>query len=187
MDPRCRWPSLTAASLPVTFLEPPGPPAPLEVGGGWIWSTDVCCLWTVMLSRRTSSWIDDKTVITVASAFWFSDISRRMCSMSSRVLSSSRALLCTCCRRTSKIRKVRWIASSCGIDNSWICAAPPDTDGGLKLPPGPPDCVTDEVDRRGRMPVALMDMRRRRLQAGARADPAAIGVAESGSPNAVPL
>jgi len=138
-----------------------------------------------MLSRRTSSWIDDRTVMTVASAFWFSDMSRRMCSMSARVLSSSRALLCTCCRRTSRMRRVRWIASSCGIDNSWIWAPPPDTDGGPRTPPGPPDCATDDVDRRGRTPVVLIDMRRRRLEAGATADPEDAGVVDSGSPTAV--
>jgi len=71
------------------------------------------------------------------------------------------------------MRSVRWMASSCGIDSSWMWAAPPaDTDGGPRTPPAPPDAATDDVDRRGRTPVARIDMRRRRLATGASADPA---------------
>jgi len=89
-----------------------------------------------MLSRLTSSWMDDRTVTTVHRASWLSLMRWRTWSTSCLVLSSSLALFCTCCRRTSSIRSVRWIASSCGMDISWTCALPPPPRLAPPLPPG---------------------------------------------------
>ena len=81
-------------------------------GGGAIWNVVELCLCTVMDSDRTSSWMADSTVTTVDNAFWFSDITRRMWSISSRVFSSLFVLLCTCCNRTSSSFSDRCMASS---------------------------------------------------------------------------
>jgi len=93
--------------------------------GAVIWNVLECCFEKRTRIVRTSSWTEAIVVTSDASASWFSDMSRRMCSTSCFCLSSFLALFCTYCSRTSRILSVRWIESNCGSANSWICGGPP--------------------------------------------------------------
>jgi len=106
----------------------------------------------------TSSWSDPRTETTVDSAFWFSDMTIRICWISCRVFSSLFTFVWTCCNRTSSIFSVRWMMSSWGIDSSWICAGPPlpaetafDPDDGrerIARPGTPPGPLPGRIDGR---------------------------------------
>jgi len=115
-------------------IDTPAPP------GGLIWNVFACCLENRTRTVRTSSWMEASVVTsevraswgdptgggmsasgTNVRASWFSDMSRRMWSMSCRSRSSFLTSFWTCWSRTSRIRRTRWIESSWGNASSWIC------------------------------------------------------------------
>ena len=92
--------------------------------GGAIWNVLACCLENRTRTVRTSSWMEASVVTSDVRASWFSDMSRRMWSMSCFSRSSFLTSFWTCCSRTSRMRSMRWIESSWGRASSWICGGP---------------------------------------------------------------
>lgn len=114
-----------------------------RLAGGRTWMLVCWCRCMVALRLCTSSCRETRTFMTLTRAFWFSEMTRRTCSMSWRTRSSSVARVLRWSKRTSSTLRARWIWSSCGREMSWtgqgVFATAPEgaffADGGWRRAP----------------------------------------------------